>query len=76
MITLKQQLAEQTEREAKLQKDAETSAAVMKSFKTEVEKLTNQRDDFKYEVERRKKSKDDKLKAYEKLRAQVAVANK
>ena len=60
-----------TRAEAKLQKEISTSKATIGALKTKVEEISNERDDWKYDSQQRKKAKGDKSKELVKLKAQV-----
>ena len=55
----------------KLEQDLETCKVVIEKLKKEVENISSERDDFKYEAQRMKESKNRKLKEYDKLKVQV-----
>ena len=59
---------------AKLEKDFESSKLVIGNLRDQVERVSEQRDDLKYEVERRKESKNKKIKEYDKMKVQVMLA--
>ena len=60
-----------TRAEAKLRKDISTSKATIGVLKSKVEEISNERDDWKYDAQQRKKARENKLKELVKLKAQV-----